>query len=80
MGFNQAWTVELPGHVQVSSSDPTRESLLNNKGIQVRNTSLRRTSQLVFTGAVEVEATVWCEAGTTIGNRVEVRIYGEMLH
>ena len=66
----------------VSTSDPFQVPQLNAHGIQVQATS-NRTSQLVFTGTVEIRTTVWCTAivigiNTTDGNRVEVRIYGKI--
>ena len=66
----------------MSSSDPLREQLLNSNGIQVHETSLRM-SQLVFTGAVQIRAIVRCIASAesdTLGNQVEVRIYGKMFN
>ena len=55
-----------------------QETLLNAHGIQVQVSS-PRASQLIFTGTMEVRATVWCTAsvigvGVTQRNRVEVRI------
>ena len=64
----------------VSSTDPLQVPLLNARGIQVQDSS-PRASQLVFTGTVEIQATVWCAAiaiSSTLGNRVEVRIYGKI--
>ena len=73
--FRQIWTVRLPGmRDPVFSSDPLAVPLLNAHGIQVQVSS-PRTSQLVFTGTVKVQATVWCAALTIgssfLGNRVE---------
>ena len=78
----QIWTVRLPGIRDLSSSDSRELPILNARGIQVQVSS-PRTSQLVFTGTVEIQATVWCTAlttsGVTLGNRVEVRIYGKIV-
>lgn len=82
-GFIQSWRVWVPGiRHSVSTIDPIRiQLLINNYGIQVRVSS-SKTSQLIFTGTVSVEATVKCTATAesdyieTHGNRVEVVIYG----
>ena len=66
----------------LSTSDSLAVLILNANGIQVQESS-PRASQLVFTGTVEIQATVWCAALTirssTLGNNVVVRIYGKIV-
>lgn len=81
----QSWRIELSDRVNdpITTGDDFVREVLNNSGIQVSIFSTHM-SQLVFTGVVEVNATVACLARCppdfilSEGNHANIIIYGKL--